>query len=421
METATPRTVIGLQVENFKRINAVHINPDPTNPLVEISGANAQGKSSVIEALWSALESSSAAKATRTTKPVRDGEKKATVRVDLGDIIVTRTWTDTGTTKLEVTSAETGAKYPSPQKLLDGLMGKLSFDPLAFTRMSSKEQVNTLLDLVDLDVDLDELAKEREAVFSQRTDVGREKKALGTIPSINEDLPAEETSASEIIGRLRAAQQQAAKNAEAIHNLEAYRQRVQDIEAEIKELQERLEAGNRYVAEVEQQVANLPTPESEDELNEQLATVEERNAAIRANNQARDAASRANDLDTQYQELTDQIAAIDTRKNDALSTAKFPLEGLSFDADGVTFQGVPLGQASSAEQIRVSCALAAAMNPNVRVMRVEDGSLLDRDSRKMLAELAAEQDFQVWMELVDETGTVGIVIEDGHVKNKENK
>lgn len=46
-------------------------------------------------------------------------------------------------------------------------------------------------------------------------------------------------------------------------------------------------------------------------------------------------------------------------------------------------------------------------------MRVSDGSLLDSESRKILADLAAEQGFQVWMELVDESGQVGIVIEDG--------
>jgi hypothetical protein len=34
---------------------------------------------------------------------------------------------------------------------------------------------------------------------------------------------------------------------------------------------------------------------------------------------------------------------------------------------------------------------------------------------RLIEEMAAEQDFQVWIERVDESGTVGVVIEDGQV------
>ncbi len=37
-------------------------------------------------------------------------------------------------------------------------------------------------------------------------------------------------------------------------------------------------------------------------------------------------------------------------------------------------------------------------------------------SLALIAEMAKERDYQVWMERVDDTGRVGIVIEDGHVK-----
>ncbi|NGZ99664.1 hypothetical protein G5V59_02720 [Nocardioides sp. W3-2-3] len=50
-------------------------------------------------------------------------------------------------------------------------------------------------------------------------------------------------------------------------------------------------------------------------------------------------------------------------KADALAKATFPVDGLGFDDDGVTYQGVPFAQASSAEQIRVSLAMAMSLNP----------------------------------------------------------
>ena len=401
-----PRTVVGLEVENFKRVTAVTITPDPSDPLVLISGKNASGKSSTIEALWAALESAAMTRGTRTTRPVRDGANKATVRVDLGDIIVTRTWNKAGKSQLTVTAADTGAKFTSPQKLLDALIGSLSFDPLAFTRKSDKEQAADLLAMVDLGIDLDAVAAERAALYDQRTNVGRDRKALGAAPTVDDTLPTDEVSATDVLARLREAQDTERDRNDLETMIEGRTNRINEYRAQIAELE----------AEISGYRANLdalPAPADTDAIESELAGLEDTNAAIRANNTNRATADHAADLDAEYQRLTDAIAAVDKRKADALAAADFPLDGLSFDDQGVTYQGIPLGQASTAEQIRVSCALATALNPSIRVMRVSDGSLLDSESRKILADLAAEQGFQVWMELVDESGQVGIVIEDG--------
>ncbi len=77
--------------------------------------------------------------------------------------------------------------------------------------------------------------------------------------------------------------------------------------------------------------------------------------------------------------------------------------------------GVPLTQASDAEQLRASLAIAMALNPKLRVIRVRDGSLLDSNAMKIIAEMAETKDFQVWIERVDDSGKVGFVLEDGHV------
>jgi len=53
----------------------------------------------------------------------------------------------------------------------------------------------------------------------------------------------------------------------------------------------------------------------------------------------------------------------------------------------------------------------------LRIVRVRDGSLLDEDSMKVLSDMAEKNDVQVWIERVDSSGRVGIVLEDGEVKN----
>ena len=126
--------IIELRAENVMRLKAVEITPDGTVQV--IGGRNAQGKSAVLNAIWLALGGGKASK--ETPLPIRDGEDKASVRLDLGDLVVTRSWTRKGTS-LKVENAE-GAQYKSPQSMLDALVGQLSFDPLAFTRLSPKEQ-----------------------------------------------------------------------------------------------------------------------------------------------------------------------------------------------------------------------------------------------------------------------------------------
>ena len=54
-------------------------------------------------------------------KPVRDGQEKATIKLDMGDLIVERIVNGKGN-KLTVKSPE-GASYPSPQRMLNELVG----------------------------------------------------------------------------------------------------------------------------------------------------------------------------------------------------------------------------------------------------------------------------------------------------------
>jgi ABC-type polar amino acid transport system ATPase subunit len=73
-------------------------------------------------------------------------------------------------------------------------------------------------------------------------------------------------------------------------------------------------------------------------------------------------------------------------------------------------------QLSRGQQIRVSSAIGMALNPTLKVMFVRDGSLLDSEGKKEIAELAKSGDYQLWMELCDESGQVGFFLEDGEIK-----
>ncbi len=52
----------------------------------------------------------------------------------------------------------------------------------------------------------------------------------------------------------------------------------------------------------------------------------------------------------------------------------------------------------------------------MRIIRQKDGSLLDSKNLAIIDRMAGDNNFQIWMESVDETGEIGIVIEAGEVK-----
>jgi hypothetical protein len=56
-----------------------------------------------------------------------------------------------------------------------------------------------------------------------------------------------------------------------------------------------------------------------------------------------------------------------------------------------------------------------AAKPALRVLRIQEGSLLDEHSLAMIASMADAEGYQIWIESVDTSGKVGIYLEDGSI------
>ena len=158
--------IVKLVAENIKKIKAVEINPN--GEIVTIAGKNGAGKTSILDSIWWAMSGTSHIQGA----PIRKGQTKARIKLDLGEIIVERKFTDAGST-LTVENSE-GARFPSPQKMLDALVGSLSFDPLAFSRMEPRKQLDELRRVSKLDVDIDKLNTLNALDYDKRTQLNRE-------------------------------------------------------------------------------------------------------------------------------------------------------------------------------------------------------------------------------------------------------
>jgi ABC-type cobalamin/Fe3+-siderophores transport system ATPase subunit len=400
--------IVSLQTTNYKRLKAVRIEPDQNGNLVVIGGNNGQGKSSILDSITAAL---GGVNAKTTPKPIRDGEERAEIILETEDLIVIRRFTPGGST-LTVKSRD-GAVYPKGQAKLDDLLGKLSLDPLAFTQLDDKAQVKTLLALVDLPFDPLQLDGERADIFHDRTAVNRDlknaKAALEAIPVTKEMADLEPVSVTDLLAQYRDGQKLNDEIERADQAVVGWQAKVDRLRAELEEAQRALDEASDYSA-------RAPEPVDLETIQAKIDSAEQINSDVRTFEQWKQASDNVNDLQIEAAQLTEQLDAIDKRKAKGLAAAKFPVDDLGFDESGVTFKGVPFKQASSAEQLRVSLAMAIALNPKLRVIRIADGSLLDADNLALVESIAREHDFQVWIEMVGDGHEHGIIIEDGEVK-----
>lgn len=423
--------IVKLQAEHFKRLKVVEITP--AGDIVTLAGKNGAGKSSVIDAIFAAL----AGKEATPAKPIQRGQTKARITLDLGDLVVTRRFTEKDSTV--TVEAANGARFPSPQRMLDELIGHIAFDPLQFVRMEPRRQFDMLRKLVKLEVDIDALNGQNQRDYEKRTEINRQGKALRAQAEgivLPPECPTEHRDTAEILGRLTkvsehnaAIEREKHRRTDLARDIAADRDRAEDNRGEAARLRALADEHDAAAASADIQAAAaqerldglqaLVDPMDAQAIRSELESAEDTNRMV---DRAERRAKLIKDAETQEaaaQALSDQMKARDQAKGAAINAAKFPIAGLAFGDGEVLFDGLPLTQASSAEQIRISMAIAAAMNPKLRVVCIREGSFLDPDGLRLVAELAKESGSQVWLEDNRSTDPMAIIMEDGAVVRAE--
>lgn len=377
----------------FQRVTFAEIIP--SGNLIALVGKNAAGKTSFLDG----LEAGMCGHDSKTIRrPIQDGAGKASIEIHLSDgSTLLRGYTPSGSTL----KGKNAAGESFGQTEINRRLSALGIDGRKFIRLDDKKQLEALLSIVDLPFVPAELDAERKAIEAKRLLVGQQEKAIGDAEP-DYSLPTEETSAQDIITSIRFAQDQAAKIKDAEQGLAFAQGRVTEIAAKIAELTSELEGWTEAAKLRQVELESQPLPADTAELESKLATVEEANAAIRANNAARDKASEKIELRLKYENFTRELKAIGDRKADGLAKAVMPITGLTFDDEGVLYQGVPFSRASGREQLIVSCAMIMATNPEIRVIVIRDGNVLDLDGMRILQEMAEATNFQVFIEFVAE-------------------
>lgn len=438
--------ITAVAISDFKRVRTVKISPAADRTLILIGGKNAQGKSSILDALTSAL----GGKRMSPADPVRHGAKEAEVIVELdgGELVIRRVFQPDGESFLEV--RDPIGPVRGPQAMLDQLLGGGArfLDPLAFLALDAKKQRVELMRLIPEAARIDELDGKRQRGYDRRTEIGRDlTKAEGELARLE---------VIEVAKPIDVAQLAAARDTWAAEQRRGYELGVELAKADaiarravgdegaalvaIQDLEHQLDVARAKAAEL--QVSRVAAVSVVDVLRADVAAAAEKwkasqaqrdtldadfaradahnraSFAAEASNKRRaEAAAAVASLQAERDRITSGLEAVDKRKAELLAAAKLPVEGLSVADDGIVLAGVPFAQSSRAEQLRVALALAMASSPGLNDVWIRDGAVLDDEHLAAIGELAAAAGKRVWIERVGERDPGVIVIQDGKVKS----
>lgn len=425
--------VIGLEAQNIMQLRTVKIDLQGKN-MVMVSGKNEAGKSTALDLFAMVVGGA----ALCPTEPISRGESEGFAVVEMEGYIATRkfwlTKDNVLASKLFLASRD-GAEFKSPKTMLDKILGPLAIDPLEFTRKMLKEPKKArdiLLNLAGVEINLDELARARQTLYDERTWVNRNIKdkngeLVGTEPP-EPGLLVDEVSVTKITQEYQRAINLKAVNdrerqAITVHESNAVKQaeKIKTLKAGLLKEEGKLD---RMIEVQKAMVDDYALLEFIDDG--QLAAISQLiEKAEGTNREIREATTQQakrvtlqmiiESLNDDSNSLTHSIGELDNQKDGALQGAEFPVPGLTVDETGIRFNGFPLAQSSQSERIKVGLAISTKMNPKASLIRIYEGSALDSANLGTIDTFARENNLTILVEVVDETGNVGIVIEDGMV------
>lgn len=395
------RTIRGLQVRHIRGARRVDIHhPDPAGT-VEVAGDNGSGKSSTLDAIEWGIRG----KRALPEDPLHHGATQGHVELDLGDLRITRRITEANAARggtVQIRAAD-GSKWG--QRDIEELYGAWTFDPLAFARAKPEDQAAQIRVLAGADFcsRLQQLDADIAAARQHRTDAGRLERSYGRL---EQPVHVEPIDTSAVMAELQQATAHNEAQAKAGAEVEQHKAKVAMAVDNLRAAEERLAKALADVTQAEQQIALLkdafpPEPEptiSVSGLEARLAQASEQNAAAARYQRALEEFGKWQAASRAHARLDQEVRELEEQRRQHLRTAELPVDGLSWEGGKIALHGTPFAGLSTTEQLLLSARIGMAMSPDLRVMLIREGGLIDDAKFLALRELAQQEKYQVWVE-----------------------
>lgn len=408
--------ILGLAIQNFKKIGIFNVDLTDKS-LVILSGKNRQGKSSVLDAIHSALAGKQYWKK-QIDEPIKKGEDEAHVVISTDKFEIHRYWKRNGKDYIKIKDKD-GIPQGAEETLLSRFYNEYSRDPHRMSQMDAKDQTEFLFDLLGMTDQLEEYEETREQYYNMRREINRDlKKTEGALESMDEyDEIPEIPNRSELMDELTEAQdqnyhlKQVRRSIESDEEkIEALKDKIERLKNRIGDLEESVEADKKYLEENE----FIDT----DEIRKRIDQAEEIAQEARKAEEFFEKKEEVEELAKKSDEFTSSIEAVDSDKEQFVAGLEMPVDGMGLDEENrITYNGTPVKDLSTSESIIFWSKVFMSTKPELKFLTLDDGESLDSDSRKEIEDFAKQEDLLYIMTVVDETGETGIVLEEGEIKS----
>ena len=407
-----------LEIENVKRVKAVKLEPT-ANGLTIIGGRNGQGKTSILDSIAWALGGNKY----KPSQAQREGSvlpPNLHIVLDNG-LEIRRDGKNSDLKVIDPSGNKAG------QQLLNSFVEEFSINLPKFIEANNSDKAKTLLQIIGVGEQLAVLEQQENEKYNQRTAIGQiadQKKKFAAEQVYYPDAPKDLVSVSELITQQQSILAKNGENSRLRSQRDQLAQLKDNLDSEIDRL-----IAERADIEAKLEIAEKSTLDLHDESTEQLeqniAQVEQINLKVRANLDKDKANEDAQNYKDQYDGLTSEIEDIRLEKTKLLDNADLPLPGLSVAEGELLYNGQKWDNMSGAEQLKVSTAIVRKLNPECGFILVDKLEQFDLETLKEFGEWAETEQLQIIATRVSTGDECSIIITDGygeevpHVTSKE--
>lgn len=408
-----------LEIENVKRVKTVKAEFTP-NGLTVIGGNNNQGKTSILDAIAWALGGNKY----KPSQAQRQGSVTPPhLHVVMNNGLIVERSGKNSTLKVIDPNGKKGG-----QQLLNDFVEELAINLPKFMESTSKEKANTLLQIIGVGPKLQELEMKEGELYNERRTIGQiadQKKKFAEEQTYYPDAPHELISIKELVNEQQDILAQNGENQRKRDNLKSLEeqhtfqaQKVSQLMEDLKKEQAKLAELTEDVNVAKKSVSELKD-ESTEELERNLAEIDEINRKVRANLDKDKAEEDANQYKDKYQKLTKDIEAVRKEKSDLLNSADLPLPELSVDNGELIYKGQKWDNMSGSDQLKVSTAIVRKLKPNCGFILLDKLEQMDMQTLEEFNQWLEQEQLQGIATRVSTGNECSIIIEDGYATRNE--
>lgn len=409
-----------LEIENVKRIKAVKVEPSPTG-LTVIGGNNNQGKTSVLDSIAWALGGNRF----KPSKAAREGSVvPPSLKITMSNgLIVERKGKNSSLKVIDPNGNKGG------QQLLDSFVEELAINLPKFMDSTAKEKADILLQIIGVGPQLAELEIKEKQLYDQRHAIGviaDQKEKFAKEQTYYPDAPKELISIADLIAEQQEVLAKNGENARKRQNAQQIKTAYEGKLAEVNRLSEQLKAAQAELETLENdlQIATDLTidliDESTEEIESNIANIEQINLKVRANLDKEKAEEEARVQREEYNRLTSEIEAVRKDKRDLLTNAALPLEGLFVNDGKLLYLGQEWDNMSGSQQLMVATAIVRKLKPDCGFVLIDKLEQMDQITLDQFGKWLEDEGLQAIATRVSTGDECSILITDGYSEVNPN-